>query len=106
MSEQATIPMQATRDVEIREKSPATDLLTNMFPVCPTCKHPYAASFQGYEYILTGRAVCSGSLALQFCKPVLYHVFPLPLTSLSMDIELNGKRYRGVLYEAQKEGES
>ena len=88
------------------EQSTGTDLLHTFVVMCPTCKHPYASCFTGFEYILSGLAVCAGSLATQMCKPVEYRVFPLPLNALSMDIVLNEKRYRGVLYETEREEEA
>ena len=96
----------ATAPIQHSVSRSTSDLLTNFAPVCPQCQHPYASNFAGMAHALVGKAVCNGSMVHELCRPTIYHVFPLPLTALSMDIEINGKRYRGVLYETEKEGES
>jgi hypothetical protein len=82
------------------------DLMTNFFPTCPKCGHPYIANFANMGlHALTGKPVCCGSLVHEICKPVIYLMFPYPLDAFSWDIMVNGERWRGVLYKADPKEE-
>jgi len=90
----------------IRTTTPAdrmqASLVERLVEMCPTCGYPFASSFKGYEYVLSGQECCNGSLSLGVCVPTKYLAVAIPGDSMEWDFQWNGRRFRGVLYEVRE----
>lgn len=75
----------------------------SLFNHCPICKHPYASSFTSSGPI-TDQPVCNGAPGM-VCIPTVYMAFAYPLESMQVEVERDGKTYRGVVYLVREEGQ-